>query len=231
MSPDFAQPNATAPARGSSDVADSLRQDILSGSRRPGERVLLDELKRAFGTSLSPIREGLSRLVAERLLVPSGQRGYRVAPIGLAEFEDIKARRLDLECMALAAAIRHGGEDWEIALMTSFQRLKNFESKRWLAEEINAWEERHHAFHQALVSACASPILMRFCEQLHDMADRYRRVLMKTHDPDRDVTREHQALHDAALARDAERACAVMRAHIERTGHTVVQMLQAQNLQ
>lgn len=222
-----ALPTAAAAARSSSDVAASLRQDILSGSRKPGERVLLQELRQVYGTSLSPIREGLSQLVAERLLVASGQRGYRVAPISLAEFEDIKARRLDLECMALAASIHHGSEDWEIGLMTHFQRLRQFESRRWHADQINAWEERHHAFHQALISACESPILMRFCARLHDMADRYRRVLMKTHDPDRDVAQEHQALHDAALARDPERACQVLRAHIDRTSRTVLQMLRA----
>ncbi len=218
----------TAPTRSSSDVANSLRQDILGGARRPGERVPLDALKTSFGVSLSPIREGLSQLVAEGLLVPSGQRGYRVAPVSIAEFEDIKARRIDLECMALRESIRHGDEDWEVALMTAFQRLKNFEDKRWLADELGAWEQRHAVFHRSLISACDSPILMRFCEQLHGMADRYRRVLMSTHEPDRDVTQEHQAIYDAALARDAERATEVMREHIERTGQTVLRMMRAQ---
>jgi DNA-binding GntR family transcriptional regulator len=217
-----------ARARSSADVAHGLRQDILAGARRPGERVPLEELKQSFGVSLSPIREGLSRLVAEGLLVPSGQRGYRVAPVSSAEFEDIKARRIDLECQALAASIRCGGEDWEVALMAAFQRLKNFEGRRWRADELSDWEERHAAFHRTLISACGSPILMRFCAQLHGMADRYRRVLMTASDPDRDVTREHQALYDAALAHDGERACEVLRQHIERTGQTVLRMMAAE---
>lgn len=225
MSPD----TANIPARGSSDIAHCLRQDILAGARRPGERVLLEALKQSFGVSLSPIREGLSQLVADGLLVPSGQRGYRVAPVSIAEFEDIKARRIELECLALTESIRRGGEDWEVALMTAFQRLKNFEAKRWLADELGAWEERHAVFHRTLIGACGSPILMRFCEQLHGMADRYRRLLMNTHEPDRDVTQEHQALYDAALARDAERASAVLRQHIERTGQTVLRMMRAQS--
>ncbi len=219
-------PTRTQPrARGSSDVARSVRADILAGTRKPGERVPLEALKEALGVSLSPIREGLSQLVAEGLLVPAGQRGYRVAPVSVAEYRDIMARRIELECMALAASIARGDEDWEVALMAAFQRLKNFESKRWLADELDAWEERHAVFHQTLIGACGSPILLGFCAQLHDMANRYRRVLMGTHEPDRDVTTEHEAMYRAALARDAAQACAVMRAHVERTGRTVLRMM------
>ncbi|WP_028604964.1 GntR family transcriptional regulator [Ottowia thiooxydans] len=207
------------------DVAQALRLEILAGNRLPGERVQLEGLRQDYGVSLSPIREGLSRLVAEGLLIPSGQRGYRVAPVSIEEFLDIKAQRIHSEQRALCESIRLGGEDWEIALMTAFQRLKNFEAKRWQADEITAWEERHHIFHRTLISACGSPILMRFCELLHGMSDRYRRVLMKTSEPDRNVTQEHQALFDAALARDAGLANEVLGAHIERTGATVLRMM------
>ncbi|MET4578358.1 GntR family transcriptional regulator [Ottowia thiooxydans] len=209
------------------DFAQALRVEILSGNRLPGERVQLEGLRQDYGVSLSPIREGLSRLVAEGLLIPSGQRGYRVAPVTVDEFLDIKAQRIQLEQRALGESIRLGGEDWEVALMTAFQRLKNFEAKRWQAHEISAWEERHHVFHRTLISACGSPILMRFCELLHGMSDRYRRVLMKTSEPDRNVIQEHQALFDAALARNAPLAAEVLGAHIERTGASVLRMMQA----
>lgn len=218
----MSQPSATTRT---TDVAQALRLEILAGARLPGERVQLEGLKQDYGVSLSPIREGLSRLVAEGLLIPSGQRGYRVAPVSVEEFLDIKAQRIDLEQKALRESIRLGGEDWEIALMTAFQRLKNFEAKRWQADEIGAWEERHQVFHRTLISACSSPILMRFCDMLHGMSDRYRRVLMKTSEPDRNVTQEHQALFDAAMARDATHACEVLRSHIERTGATVLRMM------
>ena len=218
-------PESPAITSRTTDVAQALRLEILAGNRLPGERVQLEALRQDYGVSLSPIREGLSRLVAEGLLIPSGQRGYRVAPVSVDEFLDIKAQRIELEQRALAESIRLGGEDWEVALMTAFQRLKNFESKRWQAHEITTWEERHHVFHRTLISACGSPILMRFCELLHGMSDRYRRVLMKTSEPDRDVIQEHQALFDAALARNAPLAAEVLSAHIERTGASVLRMM------
>lgn len=210
-----------------SDFVQSLRAEILAGERMPGERVPLDGLRQAYGISLSPIREGLSRLVAERLLVPVGQRGYRVAPVTLDEFIDIKTQRLDLELKALRDSIACGGESWEIELMTAFQRLRNFESKRWVVEEVAAWEQRHHAFHSSLVGACRSPILMQFCRMLHDMGDRYRRVFLKSNEPDRDVCEEHAAMYQAALDRKAEVACEILHNHIERTGANVIKVMKA----
>lgn len=212
------------------DFADSLRMEILGGSRMPGERILLEGLRQEFNVSLSPIREGLSRLVAEGLLVPAGQRGYRVAPVSIDEFIDVKTLRMDMELKALRESLRLGDEDWELRLMAAFQRLKNFEQKhferrRWLADELAGWEERHHAFHETLIDACNSPILMRFCQILHGMGDRYRRVFLKSHEPDRDVAQEHQAMYQAALERNGDLACEILRTHIERTGANVLEAM------
>lgn len=212
------------------DFADGLRVEILAGSRIPGERIQLDELREKFNVSLSPIREGLSRLVAEGLLVPAGQRGYRVAPVSIDEFIDIKKRRVDMELTALRESIHLGGEEWELRLMAAFQRLKNFEKihlerQHWLAEEVSQWEGRHHAFHDALIDACGSPILMRFCKILHGMGDRYRRVFLKAHQPDRDVAQEHQTMYQAALERNVDLASEILRSHIERTGTNVLEAM------
>lgn len=211
--------------RATVDFVEGLRNEIISGQRAPNSRVQLEDLRKQFNISLSPIREGLSHLVAEGFLVPVGQRGYRVAPISIEEFQDLQAMRIDLELKALRASIRLGGEKWEVGLMAAFRLLQNFEERRWGPEELGSWEERHHRFHEALISACGSPLLMRFCRTLHQMADRYRRVCLKTRDPDRDVIREHQALYDAAYARDADRACEILKQHIERTGENVLSVM------
>lgn len=225
------EPNAASgPTSLTTDFTDSLRTEILGGGRAPGERIQLEGLRQEFNLSLSPIREGLSRLVAEGLLVPAGQRGYRVAPVSIEEFIDIKTLRLDMELKALRQSIRLGDENWELRLMAAFQRLKNFEQRHlerrhWQPDEIAGWEERHHAFHETLIDACGSPILMRFCQMLHGMGDRYRRVFLKSHQPDRDVAQEHQALYDAALARKVDLAGEILGAHIERTGANVLEMM------
>lgn len=215
--------------RAVADFVDGLRAEIISGDRFPNSRVQFDELKKKYDLSLSPIREGVSQLVAEGFLVTNGQRGYRVAPLSLEEFLDVQKNRIDLEIKALRESIRQGNEQWEIDLMAAFKRLQNFESRRWTTEEIQGWEERHHAFHETLIGACNSPLLSRFCHILHQMADRYRRVCLKSQDPDRNVAAEHQIMYDSALSRDADTASEVLRQHIERTGQNVLAVMREQS--
>ena len=205
-------------------VSDRLRADILNGRRKPGTRIRLEELKTEFGVSWSPIREAVSRLAAEGLLLGEDQRGYRVAPASSADLDEVIRLRTLLEPMALQRAIEMGGDGWEADIVTAHHRLGKFEGqrsgeKRGVAAE---WEIRHRDFHDALISGSASPILLQFCHMLHDMNDRYRRIFFQAHAFDRDVAGEHQAIFDATLARKAKAAAALLRAHIERTGSNIL---------
>ncbi len=214
--------------RAVTEFVEGLRAEIISGQRFPNSRVQFDELKKSFNLSLSPIREGVSHLVAEGFLVVNGQRGYRVAPLSLEEFLDLQKMRIWAEIKALRESISQGGEQWEIDLMTAFKRLQKFEARRWSSEEIQGWEQRHHAYHETLIGACNSPLLIRICHMLHQMSDRYRRVCLKNQDPDRNVAVEHEVMYEAALSRNADKASEVLQVHIERTGRNVLAVMRDQ---
>jgi DNA-binding GntR family transcriptional regulator len=63
---------------------------------------------------------------------------------------------------------------------------------------------------------------MQFCEQLHDQFARYRKLFLAAHPFDRQVAAEHRKITEAALAREADRACALIESHIERTGRNIL---------
>jgi DNA-binding GntR family transcriptional regulator len=65
------------------------------------------------------------------------------------------------------------------------------------------------------------PLLLAFSANLHDLNDRYRRLFLAARPFDKTVRREHADICDAALERNADRACAIMREHIERTGTNI----------
>ncbi len=90
------------------------------------------------------------------------------------------------------------------------------------------WEIWHRTYHDALIRACESPILLQLCHMLHDMNDRYRRIFLSAHEFDRDVASEHRAITEAALARDAQTACALLESHIERTGRNILGRMRKQ---
>ena len=206
-------------------IAQHLRDEVLAGRREPGARIRLDELKGIFGVSWSPVREAVSRLVAEGLIVADEQRNYRVAPASRSELAEILRLRVLLETTALREAIARGDDAWEAAILSAQHRLGKLESQRVAAAEAAQWETWHRAYHAALTEACVSPILLQFCRSLHDMHDRYRRLYLSSHEVDRDVAAEHREITEATLARDADRACALLSAHIERTGANILRTM------
>lgn len=207
-------------------ICDRVRTDILAGRRKPGAKIRLEELKAEFGVSWSPIREAVSRLVAEGLIITEESRGYHVAPVSSADLAEVIKLRVMLETMALKSAIAQGDDAWEAEVLAAQHRLGKLEARRAYPAEAEQWETWHRAYHEALIRACASPILLQFCGQLHDLSDRYRRLFLSAHDFDRDVPGEHRRITEATLARDADTACELLKRHIERTGQNILRSMQ-----
>ena len=81
-----------------------LKQDIIRGVFKPGEKLLMSALKERYDLGVGPLREALSQLVAEKLVVAISQKGYRVAPMSLEEMRDIYDARANLEAMIVGLA-------------------------------------------------------------------------------------------------------------------------------
>ena len=218
--------NVTAVLEPTGTLADAIctrvRSEILSGIRRPEMRIRLEDLKVEFNVSWSPLREALSRLVAEGLIQNEDGRGYRVAAVSRAQMSDIIRMRKAMESMALRMAIANGDDIWEAEVLAAHHRLTKVEGSRDWSAMVEQWEARHRAYHDALNRGCGSPILLDFCAQLHDQFARYRKLFLASNLPDKLVPIEHKKLTDAALARDAGKACSIIETHIERNGRNIL---------
>lgn len=203
-------------------ISGRIRTAILTGRMKPDARLRLEDLRSEFGVSWSPIREGLKRLVAEGLVVTEAPRGYRVAAVSRERFSDLVRTRVLVECLALREAVARGDDAWEAGLVSAHHRLSKFEARRWQAGDYEQWETWHRTYHQALIAGCGSPILLQFCAMLQDLRDRYRRLFLTAREPDGDVPKEHAEIVKAALARDAERAAALLARHIERSSKAIL---------
>lgn len=214
-----------------------LRDDIMAARLAPGTKLRMVELQQRYGLGISPLREALLRLASEGLVVVEGQRGFAVASVSLAELEDLTRARVRLEAAILAEAVERGDADWEAGMLAAFHRLSRTPLPQDTrdTEAMALWEERHRTFHQALVAGCGSPWLLRLHNQLTEHSERYRRVrLFHSVAPAqlvRNVNDEHQALMQALLDRDAVRAAALMKQHLERTAQAVASLWQAESKQ
>ena len=201
------------------DAYERLRADLLACRLQPGSRLKIAGLCEALSVSLSAVREALSRLTAEGLVVAEPQRGFRVAPISAAELLDLTQVRTQIEGMCLERAMAAGNVGWEANLVAAFHRLSRTPEREPedLQRMNEAWSVAHAAYHEALVSACDSPWLLRLRATLYAQSERYRRLSVPVTEIRRDLNLEHHAIMTAALARDAVRSKTLMAQHLELT--------------
>jgi DNA-binding GntR family transcriptional regulator len=219
--PALALANGTATR--ATSLYDQLRADLLGGLLEPGSKLAIEALGERYASSQTPLREALNRLVADGLVERREQRGFSVAGISADDLAEITKTRCWLEEIALRESMAMHTTAWEEALVLAHHRLAR--TPRSLAEdrfEDNPlWEPLHREFHRALIGGCGSRWLLGFCEQLADQHHRYRRLSAPRAFRKRSVKSEHQALMEAALEGQTEKAIALLRTHFERTAKVI----------
>jgi DNA-binding GntR family transcriptional regulator len=193
----------------------AIRRDIMHGVLAPASRLRMEDLKLHFDVGLSPIREALSRLVGEGLVVFEANRGFRVAPLSQPDLADVAVTRCAVEAAALRLSIAKGDEQWEATLIAAMhlyrRRAPNaFDS----AEALTGWEAAHDALHAALIGACGSPRLLALQRQLQDQHLRYRRLIVIPQVSGDAHIEEHERLVALALDRNVEAAVAQIEHHM-----------------
>lgn len=199
----------------------ALRQAILNGEVEPESRLRVQELRERFEVGSSTIREALSRLLVDNFVTAEGQRGFRVAPVSLKDFREISELRVLLETQAVRDSLAQGDDAWENRLVAAAHQLDKVErllpERRADAAYLRDWEARNAEFHDALVAACDNAWLRRFRSQVFAHSVRYRRIVVSESNQPRDVRAEHQALFEAAIARDVETTVEITAEHIRKS--------------
>jgi DNA-binding GntR family transcriptional regulator len=192
-----------------------IRADIVFGKLNPSEKLKLDRLREDYGASVGTLRELLSRLVSEGLVIAEGQRGFEVAPISAENLREIAGLRLLLESHALKQSFRSGDMDWEGRVVSAHHKLSAIEKKLIAGDRADSelWKRYDFEFHHALISACGSNALLETHAPAYDKYLRYQMVAGIFRGEI--AAREHHKLMDCALARDSNTACEVLGVHIE----------------
>lgn len=204
-----------------------LREDILDGKLVPGEKLLVEHLKARYDVGGGTVREALSRLVSDALVVAEGQRGFTVAAASIEDLMDVTNVRVAVETEALRASVRNGDEFWRNRLRIAFDKLSELEQPI-KDENLRRWEQANVEFHEALLSACGSPWALRVVRQLTQHAERYRRFSFGLH-TGRNVHDEHQQIFDAAMSGQDARAALALESHIRATPDMIIRAIRDGN--
>ncbi len=137
-----------------------LREAILSGDFRPGERLLQDDLAERFDVSSTPVREALRELVAEGVLVCSPHKGVRVAEVRLEAVREVYLMRSALESVATRLATPLVGA-------AELQRLKALQARMEIQlEKQRELRKLNREFHMLIYQAAGMPQMYQVISKL-----------------------------------------------------------------
>ena len=192
-----------------------IRADIVFGRLAPGQKLKLEVLREAYGTSVSTLRELLNRLASEGLVEAEGQKGFMVSPVSATNLREIAAMRLLLEGHALAQSFEAGDMEWEGRVVAAHHKLAQME-RRMLDQDRadpELWKRYDWEFHHALISACGSQVLMDNHAAIYDKYLRYQMVAVIFRGEI--AAQEHRLLLDCAMRRDIAQATSILATHVD----------------
>ncbi|MGN6549340.1 MAG: GntR family transcriptional regulator [Pararhizobium sp.] len=193
------------------EVTDRLRNLIMEGELKPGDKIPEKTLTERFGVSRTPVREAVKVLAAEGLVVLIQNRGAVVSVLTLAEMEEVFPVLAALEGAAGELACRNAANT-EIA---TIRQLNEAMHAAFAAGDRPTYFEINQRIHAAILAAARNPTLTHQHQLVARRAARARYQANLTPERWRQAVGEHDAMLAALEARDAKALGTIMREHME----------------
>lgn len=196
----------------SARIAAHLRESILRGELRPGDRIRQEDVAERLGASRLPVREALRILEAEGLTEHETHKGARVPRLSQHEVEMTYRMRERLEPLALVQSIEHLGED-------DLEAARGTQGRIEANDDLDRFLELDREFHMLTYTGCTLDPLMSMVTRLWNSTQHYRRAFVALSGPGRMwvVNAEHRLILDAVERRDPVDAERYLGGHIRRT--------------
>ncbi len=205
-------------------VFNTLRQAILKGELKPGERLMEIALAEKLGVSRTPIREAMRKLELEGLVVMIPRRGAQVANITEKDLNDVLEVRIALENVAIEKACTRMSEEDMGRLWLA---AKEFEHT--MAEgNLVRLAEADVVFHEIIYRASDNKRLNQVLNNLREQIYRYRVEYLKEEETRNVLVKEHEELTKAIRQRDVKKAQEISFRHIENQRRAIIQSIEAE---
>lgn len=205
-----------------SSVYSTLKGDIITGKLKPGHKLRLQVLKEDYSVGNSPLREALNRLSANGLVMREENKGFKVSTASVKELQELVRTRCWLEEIALRESIRNGSDSYDERIVLAVHRLTRSSNKEDQSYSSPEHQDLHREFHQSILAACNSSLLLRYCSQLQDQSFRYRNLAEVVQYRIDHEDQEHQEIRDAILDRNANQAVELLCSHYQITADIVI---------
>lgn len=200
-------------------VFDALREAIIGGVLRPGERLMECQLAEELGVSRTPVREAIRKLELEGFVVMIPRKGAYVAGISLKDIADVFEVRAALEALATALAAERITEEE----LEELERILVRKAEMIEQQEIELFIASDKKFHDILYQASRNQRLIQILTNLQDEVHRFRSVSLACPGRMRVALDEHRKVVEALADRDVARAEALAWEHIENAENSLME--------
>ena len=202
-------------------VFNTLRQAILTGELKPGERLMEIHLADRLGVSRTPIREAIRKLEMEGLVVMIPRKGAQVARITEKNLKDVLEVRRALDMLAVRLACSRMDDEYKKQLREAcdeFARVvKNNNTKDITEADVR--------FHDIINKATGNDRLIQLVNNLAEQMYRYRLEYIKDAAYHNRLVAEHEEIYSAIMDGDEERAAKAVVLHIDNQEETIIKHL------
>lgn len=191
-------------------VFETLREAIIQGRLRPGERLMEVQLAEEMGVSRTPVREAIRKLELEGFVVMVPRKGAYVAGISIKDIADVFEVRAALEALAAGLAAERITEEE----LEELERLL-VQAQEASARDLQTLVEVDTRFHELIYRASRNQKLIQIITNLADQIQRFRLTSLSRPGRYKDTLEEHKKIVEAISERNVELAQALAREHIE----------------
>lgn len=202
-------------------VFQTLRQAILRGELKPGERLMEIHLAQKLGVSRTPVREAIRKLELEGLVLMVPRKGAVVAEITVSDLEDVLEIRMALEELAVKSACRRISAEQ----LENLKQLAEKFRRTLKGDDVGACAQADMEFHDAIYNATENGRLVQILNNLREQMYRYRMEYLKDRQSHGILVKEHEEILRALEIKDEEAALQATCSHIERQKEYIIAML------
>ncbi len=206
-------------------VFKTLREAILRGDLKPGERLMELQLASKLGVSRTPIREAIRMLEQEGLAVTIPRRGAEVAKMTVKDMQDVLEVRDALDELAVQIACERINEEQ----LEQLRKAKEAFETCTKGQDVKKIAAADVQFHDVIYDATENPKLVSILNNLREQVYRYRVEYLKNTENYPVLIQEHEAIWESLKARDKSRATMVMHEHVKNQAVAVTAMIQNQS--
>jgi DNA-binding GntR family transcriptional regulator len=207
-------------------IADSIREAITEGSLLPGQRLVERELCEMTGASRSSIREALTQLLSEELVVSVPNRGFVVAVLSLPEAQSLYEVRAELESLAARQFAERASDDDVRRLSAVVTDL----SALYDEADADPFIQARDQFMEVLLAGARNRVLQAMIDQIYSRLRRLRCASASSIARRRELIGEFQQLYGALEARDGEQAARLSADRVRRSFEVAMPQIEMQTV-